>query len=457
MPGLALVDAEGAERPRSTESNRARGKGAREAGWEEVRSADARIAPLQIALEQREQLCLLLESLVESLSDGLVVLDFAGHVVHGSESLLSRGKSRVARGHVPSPDAGQGDADQGFEPSLGPGDQLPRAIVGRLREEARVLAPGQTRTFDLEWDRPELGARIYRVIATAEASPVSGAVLPRAKTGKTGAVEPEAASVLTVFAFHDRTREAAIEEELAQARNLAALGQMAGTVAHELRNPLGGIKGFATLLERDLAGQTGPLHQVDCILRGVESADRIVGDLLEYCRPLHPHLDPIRLDELLEESLAHLKHSPRKADGIECDLLLDPGLPPCLGDRRLLLQVLANLYHNAIAAMEGSGTLSLRVRAAGPVQRPDRLRIVIRDTGCGMTAEEVARIFAPFYSNRAGGTGLGLALVRKVVEAHRGHVHVVSAPGRGTSVVLDLPAAGMERMPELPDGWEAAA
>jgi signal transduction histidine kinase len=375
-------------------------------------------------LQQREQLCLLLESLVESLSDGLAVLDFSGQVVHVSASLSDR----------------RTDADDPFPDSEDGG--LPRAVVRRLRREARAMEPGQTRPFDLEWERPEQGTRVYRVIGAAE--------LDSCDSGLGGHDQRnEAEQVLTVFAFHDRTREAALEHELTRAQELAALGQMAGTVAHELRNPLGAIQGFTTLLRRDLAGQEAPLRQVERILRGVESANRIVEDLLEYCRPLHPQSEIVWIRGLLEESLSHLKASARWSDGIECDLRLDPELPASRGDRRLLLQVLANLYDNAVAAMEGEGTLSIRVRTAGPVHRPDRLRIVIRDTGCGMSADEVARVFAPFYTNRPGGTGLGLALVRKIVDAHHGHVHVVSAPGRGTSVVLDLPAAGMELMPEL--------
>jgi len=85
--------------------------------------------------------------------------------------------------------------------------------------------------------------------------------------------------------------------------------------------------------------------------------------------------------------------------------------------------------------------LSIRARATGSPTQPDRLRLIVRDTGSGLSADEVARIFQPFYSTRPGGTGLGLPLVRKIIDAHGGHVHVVSAPGRGTSVVLDLPVS----------------
>jgi signal transduction histidine kinase len=367
---------------------------------------------LRAALDQKEELCLLLESLVESATDGLVALDFRARPVHVSPGLSGRGEGALAR----------------LEDS--PDPALPRAVLQRLRREARACTPGHPSSFTLEWDRPEIGTTHYQVVAVAGTARKSDELDER---------------VLTLFAFHDRTREANLEAELAQARNLAALGQMAGTVAHELRNPLGAIQGFATLLERDLAGQEGPLRQVDRILRGVESADRIVGDLLEYCRPLHLRLEPIPLAELLQESLSNLRATSRWSDGIRPDLHVEPDLPSCLGDRRHLHQVLENLYGNAIDAMQGNGTIAIRARGCGPAGRPDRLRIVVRDSGCGLTAEEVAQVFAPFYTTKPGGTGLGLALVRRITEAHGGRVHVVSAPGRGTSVVLDLPAAGSAR------------
>jgi len=298
-------------------------------------------------------------------------------------------------------------------------------VLRRLRREAAFTQPGRAHRFDLIWERPESGIRNYRVVAVAGA-----------EVSTVSASEP---GRLTLFAFQDRTREVALQEELGQARQMAALGQMAATVAHELRNPLGAIQGFATLLKRDLEGQSGPRRQVDRILQGVENADRIVADLLEYCRPLRLSAGPLALSRLLEESLTELKATPRWRSGLKIDLRLDADLAPCRGDRRLLLLVLANLYNNALDAMGEEGTLSILARAAGPTTRSDRLRVIVRDTGCGLAAEEVARVFAPCYTTKPGGTGLGLALVRKIVEAHGGHVHVVSAPLRGTSVVVDLP------------------
>jgi signal transduction histidine kinase len=396
---------------------------------------------LRRLLEGREQLCLLLEELLEASTDGVVALDFRGRVVHISGSLLD-----------PSPGTadGRGLSEHGALELASPEARLPRSVRQRLRREAAGIAAGDTVRFELTWPRPDRGTETYRVTATAGSDFGMGSGTGgEAGHGSTDKGRP--GRLLTLFAFFDRTREATLERELAEARNLAALGQMAATVAHELRNPLGAIQGFAGLLSRDLAGQPVLLRQAERILRGVEGANRIVSDLLEYTRPVAPRREPVSLPGLLEESIAAWRASTPPHGRVEVDLCVDPDLPDCLCDGRLVQQALQNLYANAVQAMGEEGAISVRARAAGPSGRPDRLRVVVRDTGCGLNADEVARIFQPFYTTNPGGTGLGLPLVRRIVEAHGGHVHVVSAPGRGTSVVIDLPAAGVE----MPDGGDA--
>ncbi len=338
---------------------------------------------------------MVLEGLLESLCDGTVALDFRGMLVHVSDSLV--------------------------ECSIDGLPGLPPAVLERMREEGSAIEDGRPRTFELIWDREDLGRRVYEVAVA---------------TGR--AIDQGDRPFLTVFAFHDRTLLFELEAELDRARDLADAGRMAATVAHEVRNPLAGIQGFATLLRRDLLDRPELQTQVDRILLGVEGANRIVADLLEYSRPLALHKETISLEALLAESLTAAQISKRWTPQLKIDVSVDPVLPVCEGDRRLLLQVLNNLYDNAIDAMAGAGCLSVRARSASGAGGA-RIRIVVRDSGCGLTAEEVARVFEPFYTSKPGGTGLGLAIVRRVVEAHRGHVHVVSAPGKGTSVVLELP------------------
>ena len=368
------------------------------------------LARMRGCLEQREQLGVLLEGLLESIADGIVALDFRGDVTHVSDALL--------------------------EPSLplGAESTLPPAVLARLQAESARVGT-QPRRFELRWKREETGTRTYEVIAAA------------ARFGGEGSEatpEPGAKPVLTLFAFHDRTALHELRTELDRTRDLAALGRMAATVAHELRNPLGVIQGFANLHQRDLAADGRDTRLVDRILQGVEGANRIVEDLLEYSRPAEPHREAISVEALLAESVGSLQVSPRFRREVSVDLQVEARLPVIHGDRRLLLQALANLYHNAIDAIEGEGTLSVRARTTGGINGRGRLRIVVRDTGCGLTADEVQRIFEPFYTTKPGGTGLGMAIVRRTVEAHDGEIHVVSAQKRGTSVVLDLPAGVRE-------------
>jgi signal transduction histidine kinase len=409
---------------------------------------------LRRLLEGREQLCLVLEELLEASTDGVVALDFRGRVVHASASLLDWAPGRDDAADPPGP--------RGMAPAAQE-ECLPRSVRLRLRREAAGIAAGETIRFELNWSRPDRGTERYRVVATAGSDPARSPALAgrgpaetghgSAETGHGPAETGHSGRLLTLFAFFDRTREATVERELAEARNLAALGQMAATVAHELRNPLGAIQGFAGLLIRDLAGQPALLRQAERILCGVEGANRIVSDLLEYTHPVAPRRESVALSSLLAESIAAWSASTPPPGRTEVDLCVDPDLPDCLCDARLVQQALQNLYANAVQAMGEGGTLFVRARAAGPPGRPDRLRVVVRDTGCGLGADEVARIFQPFYTTRPGGTGLGLPLVRRIVEAHGGHVHVVSAPGRGTSVVIDLPAASLE----LPGGRDESS
>lgn len=366
---------------------------------------ESELARSESERSERERLTLLLERLLESLADGVVALDFRGEVVHLSDAL----REPSLRANPLSP-------------------PLPEAVLSELRErryEARTDRPVR---FELDWEREDTGERRYRVVGASGEG-----------TGEGGAPQ------LVVFAFHDQTRERTLEAELNQARNLAALGQMAATVAHELRNPLAAIQGFTTLLQRDLPADHTGQRQVEHIQEGVTAANRIISDLLEYCRPLSPRRHAVSPEALISESLLFLQASPRWSTRMTLDLQVDPGLPELAVDRGLLRQVLCNLYDNAIDAMQGAGVLSVRARALGDGAPLERVRIVVRDTGTGLKAEEAARIFEPFYTTKPRGTGLGLAIVRRTIEAHHGNVHVVSAPGKGTSVVLDLPVGGSIR------------
>jgi PAS domain S-box-containing protein len=235
--------------------------------------------------------------------------------------------------------------------------------------------------------------------------------------------------------FEDLRAIKALEREVQEARTLAALGEMAANVAHEIRNPLGGIGGFAALLERDMGTSDPRQRFVKKIIEGVASLDRIVGDLLIYTRPLQPNIRLVHLQELLNEILSFFRIKAER-DGLDVQLKLEaPQEPIYLAvDPDLFQEMLFNLAVNAAQAMPNGGVLRVRVW-----QEEGTVNLSVEDTGHGMSAETIERLFHPFYTTKTKGTGLGLAIVKKIVEAHGGHVSVQSEESHGTTFRLSFP------------------
>lgn len=235
--------------------------------------------------------------------------------------------------------------------------------------------------------------------------------------------------------FEDLRVIKALEREVQEARTLAALGEMAANVAHEIRNPLGGIGGFAALLERDL-GPTDPRQRfVKKIIEGVASLDRIVGDLMLYTRPLHANFRRLELAELVNEILSFFRIKVER-DGMDVSITFSAPEEPLYAevDPDLFQEMLLHLAMNAAQAMPEGGHLQVRLYSEG-----DRIWLTVEDTGEGMSSEAVERLFRPFHSTKTRGTGLGMAIVRKIAEAHQGTVSVESREGMGTAIRLSFP------------------
>ncbi len=244
-------------------------------------------------------------------------------------------------------------------------------------------------------------------------------------------------------------------ERMKERDRLAALGEMAAGLAHEIRNPLGAIKGAAQYLDpRQLPGEEGDLLHV--IIEEVDRLNGVVTEFLDYSRPIKSQLAPTHVNDVLAKTVKLLQ-SQGLPSGIEVDLRLSPELPPAIGDAEQLKQVFINLVLNAIQAMPHGGKLSIwtveptssatwRFADVGPgpqrkARGPDFMEIHFRDTGEGIPPEARARIFIPFYTTKEKGTGLGLAIVQRIVKAHNGAISVDSEPGHGTEFVVRLPAA----------------
>ena len=233
----------------------------------------------------------------------------------------------------------------------------------------------------------------------------------------------------------------ASEGQLRRAERLSAIGELAAVLAHEVRNPLGSIRGSAEILRDDFPPGHRKHEFLEILIRETERLNRVVEEFLQLSRP-----QPVQLEELdLREELATivtLLSVEAQQRGVRLDLAAgQPG--PVPGDRGKLRQVFLNLIMNGLQATPAGGRVSI---AAAPREAsgelPAGVAVEIRDTGPGIPAEARERIFEPFFTTKEGGTGLGLPVVRRIVEAHGGRIEVTSTTGQGTCFTVLLPAKG---------------
>ncbi|QSR85118.1 GAF domain-containing protein [Methylacidimicrobium sp. B4] len=230
-----------------------------------------------------------------------------------------------------------------------------------------------------------------------------------------------------------------IEEGLRQSERLSALGLLATEVAHEIRNPLTVIQMlFYTLADR-FPDDPGVQKDVAVIAAKLCQMNRITEQVLTLGRSAQPLVEPISVERMLDEILLLVRHK-LSAQGIQVEKEIPAEIPPLQGDRGQIEQALLNLILNAAEAMPRGGVLGLNTSV---VERDGiaYLALGVRDSGPGMTQEEVENLFVPFLTRKAQGTGIGMAIVRKIMEDHRGKVEVDSAPGKGSHLSLLFPLA----------------
>jgi signal transduction histidine kinase len=237
------------------------------------------------------------------------------------------------------------------------------------------------------------------------------------------------------------------QRRLLQQERLAALGEIAAVVAHEVRNPLGVIFNSVGSLRRLVRPEGDARLLLDIVGEEAERLNRIVGDLLDFARPSTPQLRPGSLARVAEEAVASAMGS---VDGVEVRHAFDPATPPVPMDDRLVRQAVVNLAANAFQAMPRGGRLTVRLRT----DRGAAL-LELEDTGSGIPEEIRARIFEPFFTTKAAGTGLGLAVVRRIVEGHGGEIAVGPGKGGGTVFAIRLPLDATVE-PEGPAGRGSA-
>ncbi|OFW15500.1 MAG: hypothetical protein A3H29_00685 [Acidobacteria bacterium RIFCSPLOWO2_02_FULL_67_21] len=261
-----------------------------------------------------------------------------------------------------------------------------------------------------------------------------------------GLVRDDAGGVIgaSMF-FKDLTRVEQLEERERLRDRLAAVGEMAAAIAHEVKNPLAGIEVMAGLLRRRVADAPDAQKVLTDIITEAKMANKIVQEVLEFVRPIRLQVDRTAVASAVQSAVQMAETKVRGS--ISVDVRLPEGLPLIHGDQHQLTQLFTNLLTNAYEAMEGRGRVVVTASAAriddGTEGRAAVL-VELADEGPGMTPEVAERVFSPFFTTKPQGSGLGLAIVRKIVDAHDGSIDLQTTPGAGTTIRVTLPVRGVD-------------
>lgn len=236
----------------------------------------------------------------------------------------------------------------------------------------------------------------------------------------------------------DITERKRMEEQVRRSEKLASMGELAAAIAHEIRNPLGAICNSVGVLDSHLklTGQDKDL--LEMILGQSERLDRIISDFLTFAHPREPSFSLRDIREVIKKTIFLLEQDKRYTDKIEIKEVYESVLPKVYIDADLVHQVLWNLFINSMDAMPNGGQIRITVRKTTLFLR-GAVEIIITDTGTGIPAKEVCKIFEPFYTTKSEGTGLGLSTVQRIIDDHGGTVDVKSREGKGTTFYIKLP------------------
>jgi two-component system NtrC family sensor kinase len=235
-----------------------------------------------------------------------------------------------------------------------------------------------------------------------------------------------------------RARLDAAQAQLLQSAKLAAVGELAASVAHEINNPLYAARNSLYLVEQDLPIEAPPRQFLSIAQAELGRIARIITRMRDFYRPARKELEPTNLNELLAETIelvqTHLRHGQVQVVSSFCE-----PLPPMIAHADQLRQVFLNLMLNACDAMQGGGTLTVATMIEANEGSADMLRVNIADTGIGIPDEHMPHLFEPFYTTKPQGTGLGLAISAHIVTQHGGTIMVESEVGVGSTFVIRLP------------------
>jgi two-component system nitrogen regulation sensor histidine kinase GlnL len=251
----------------------------------------------------------------------------------------------------------------------------------------------------------------------------------------------------TILLLRDIKHRRELEEDLKRADRLVMMGTLAAGLAHEIRNPLGGIKGAAQLLRRNTESYPSLRPYTDIMIREADRLNQLIEQLLDLSRPPQLTLAPVNIHEILDYVLL-LEGQADSGKRISVKKNFDPSLPPIRGDRAQLTQVFLNLAKNAFQAMEQTGNLTITTRLETDYhvrdQETGRNRFIwvdVADEGKGIKEEDLPHIFSPYFTTKNSGTGLGLAICYRIIKEHGGLIRVESIEGKGTNFKVSLVVA----------------
>ena len=236
----------------------------------------------------------------------------------------------------------------------------------------------------------------------------------------------------TIIMLSDLREIKLLEKKIKRSERLASLGQMAAGIAHEIRNPLSSIKGFAQYFRNKFDQDSEDWKYSSVMITEVNRLNRVIQDLLNFAKPRTPKFSPHSIEQLIKHTLKLIQPDVLERK-IEVNKKFNKNLQQLWLDGDLITQALLNIFLNAIESMENSGQLTIKVETKNKI-----VEIDIIDTGNGISQENLSHIFDPFFTLKKGGTGLGLAIVYRIIEIHDGEIEVFSEPGKGTTFKIKL-------------------
>jgi signal transduction histidine kinase len=263
--------------------------------------------------------------------------------------------------------------------------------------------------------------------------------------------DPRGRDVGATLFFKDLTRVEQLEERERLRDRLAALGEMAAAIAHEVKNPLAGIEVMSGLLKRQLPDSPDAQTILADIIKEAKMANRIVQEVLAFVRPIRLQVEDTSVADVIRDAILMADTHALKGD-VELRVDIPEALRPIQGDSAQLRQIFTNFLTNAFEAMNGAGLVEITAVAqdgdeeTGPEHGGPTVVITVSDNGPGIPPEVTDRIFSPFFTTKPQGSGLGLAIVRKIVDAHDGRIDVGGRPGGGTVFRVTLPFRSQQQL-----------